>query len=251
MSIKKITLFFHFLFILVFLVAFYLPGSYYWCLLAFNLIFLFYGYKLKTVINSQGRFSYFVLPWVFINSLFFYSSLLASKLIVILFLFLGLLLSYYYFKGWSRYLLRNSAISTDGFSTWTDVLSLLSVFLVSSFAYGLNYFLNIASWVSLLIIVLVLLLAIWQNIFIINKNYQESLFLSFLFLLSISPIAGALSFFPFNFNFLGLILAITYYFSLSFMRFSLLNSLTNKKIKYNLIFIIALFLVLFSTIKWR
>lgn len=251
MSTRRITLFFHFLFFIIFLVVFWFPGSYYWCLLAFNLCFWFYGYQLRTSTKQSNRLFYFVLPWLFMNAMFFYSGLMVNKLVIVLFVFLGLLLSYYYFRGLRHYLSRENFMTTSSFSVWTDVLSLLLVFLASSFSYGLNYFLNVADWALLLIIVLVLFLAIWQNIFIIINDYRRSLFLSSLFLLAISPVAGALFFLPFNFNVQGIILAITYYFSLSFMRFSLLNNLTNKKIKYNLIFIIALFLVLFLTIKWR
>ncbi len=248
---KKTTLFFHLLFFVIFVAAFWLPGFYYYMISLFNVVFIVYSYLIGRLIKRNRNLLYFILPLIFMNGIFFYSSTLVNIFFVLSFLSVGLFLSYHYFRGTGKYFLRDGNIVNDNFLAWTDALGLLSVFLASAFIYGLNYFLNISNWLLLLVIVIISFLVFWQNIFVVSKDYNKSIFFSLLFSLSITPIVGVLFFFPFSPNILAILLLIVYYFSLSFMRFYLSNSLTKKKIKYNLIFIIALFIVLFLSIKWR
>jgi hypothetical protein len=251
MSARKIALLFHLLFFLILFLAFFVPGFFYWCLLVFNLLFLFFNNRLRRFINYKNNIFYLVLPWIFINSLFFYVSLLASKFLILIFLILGILVSFYYFSGLKKHLSRGSSLPANNFFIWTDALGLLSVFLFSSFSYGLNYFVNISDLVTNLLIILVLFLAVWQNISIVLEDYKKIFSLSLIFILGILPIIIALSFSPFNFNVLGLVLSIVYYSSLSFIRFYLLKSLTIKKIKFNLLFTATLLLLIFLAVKWR
>lgn len=251
MSAKRTILLFHFLFFVIIIIAFWQANLFYWGLLAFNLLFVFFNFRLIKSLKGNKKFFYFVLPWIFLNGLFFYSSLLVSKFLVALFLFLGVASSFYYFKGLRKHLSRDTSVATNNFAIWADTLGLLSVFLISSFVYGLNYFLNVSDWVLLTLISLILFLSAWQNIFIILNNHKKSWDLSLFFLLAISPIAGSLFLLPFSFNVSGMIVTVIYYFALSFLKFSLTGNLTNKKIKYNLIFIIGLLVVIFLTIKWR
>ncbi len=251
MSVKKLVALFHLFFLLVSFLAFFEPKLFYWCVLFFNLIFLLFNNRLGRLINYKKNIFYLILPWIFLNSLLFYSSLLVNKFLIIIFLTLGVLLSFYYFVGLKKHLSRRSSHSSGNFFVWTDVLGLLLVFLVSSFIYGLNYFLSVSGLFSNLVIILVLLLSVWQNISVIVRDYRSIIFLSSIFLLGIIPLIIALSFLPFNFNVLGLILSVSYYSALSFLRFYLTKSLTVKKIKFNLLFIFALLLLIFLTVKWR
>lgn len=251
MLIKRKIILFHFLFFLILSSGFLWPNFYYWSFLLFNLLFFIYIYQLKNIIFKKGLFSYLILPWLFINGLVLYLGLLINKFLVISFLFLGIILSFYYFKELKRRLTRVSDFNVGNFSTWTDVLSLFSVFLITSFSYGLVYFLNISNWALIIIITLVLFFSIWQNILIIELNKNKSLFFAILFLLAILPLAWSFFLLPFNYNILGLLLMVCYYFGLTFIKSYLSKDLSNKKIKYNLIFIITLLIIIFLMIKWQ
>jgi len=207
----------------------------------------------NSILLDKKRLSFFVLPFLFINFLSFYSSLLINKWLIFGIVLLAMFFSYYYFVEFRLRLNRDFDFNLGNFFVLSDVEGLLLVFLGASFIYSLPYFLNFKNWMLLIIIVLILFFAIWQNILIVNKQKQkqETLRSSFLFLLVLLPIVGSLFFLPFNFNVLGLILTLCYYTGLSFIRFHLSETLTNKKIKYNLIFIIVLLLTIFLTVRWR
>ena len=250
---RKKIFFFHGLFLIVLASGFIWPNLYYWSLLVFNVIFLIFVLMFNSILLDKKRLSFFILPFLFINSLALYSSLLINKWLILGMILSAMFFSYYYFVEFRLRLNRDFDFNLGNFSVLSDVEGLLLVFLGASFIYSLPYFLNFKNWMLLIIIVLILFFAIWQNILIVNKQKQkqETLRSSFLFLLVLLPIVGSLFFLPFNFNVLGLILTLCYYTGLSFIRFHLSETLTNKKIKYNLIFIIVLLLTIFLTVRWR
>lgn len=251
LSFRRKIFLFHLVFFLVLLSGFIWPTLYYWSLLVFNLLFIVFVLIFNKILLDKKRLIFFVLSWLFINSLSLYSSLLINKWLIALLLFTGLSISYYYFVEFRQRLNRDFNFNFGNFSILSDVKGLLLVFLGSSFIYGLVYFLNVKNWVLLSAILIILFFTIRQNIFIVKKQAGETLLASLLFLTALLPIVGSLFFLPFNYNILGLILSVCYYFGLNFIRFYLSDSLTVKKIKYNLIFIIALLIVIFLTISWR
>lgn len=243
-------LFFHLLFFLILSSAFLWTQFYYWSFLIFVLLFLFFIYSSRIISSNKKKYFYYILPFIFLSSLFFYSSLLVNKASVFVFLFLGLVFSFYYFKELKPSLSRDSSLKKNKFFVWIDVLGVLSIFLLSSFAYSLNYFINIENYFVLTLIVLVLFLSIWQTLSIYSLDKERVLFFSLIFLLSVSPIAWILFSLPFNYNFLGLLLLLCYYIGQKMMSLYLSNALSNRKIKYNLIFIISLLVFIFLILEW-
>lgn len=251
MSLKRKIFLFHCFFCLIFLVGFFTPKTYYWAILAFNVFFLAFVFYLRNINSGLRKYIYFILPGLFLNSLFLYLSLLANKFYLILILLLGVSLSYYYFKELRKKLVRDADLSAGSFLGWADTVALLLVFFTASFSYALTYFLNISNYILILIILLALFLGIWQSLLFLGTKLRPSLLFSFLFVIALLPIAWVLFFLPFSYNILGLIISICYYFGLSFIRFNLTNSLSIKKIKYNLAFMLMSLLVLLAMIKWR
>lgn len=249
-SRKKIFIFHLFFFSLI-ISAFIWAKSFYYILIAFNILFLFYSFSFKKIISEKRDYWFFVLPGLFLNSLLFYSSLLVSKFYIILFIVVGLFISYYYFLELKKRLPRKNSLKSNSVSTWSDVLGLLFLFLAASFFYGLTYFLNIDNWILFLAISVVLLVSSWQNIFLVKENIKITIFFGSLFLFSVLPLVWILFFLPFNFNILGLLLSLCYYLGLSLIRFYLGRGLTIKKIKYNLTFIILLLIITLLLVKWR
>lgn len=249
-SKKKIFLF-HFLFFLLIASAFIWSKSFYWILLSFNILFLFYFFRFKKIILEKKDYWLFILPGLFINGLVFYLSLLVSKFYIFIFLIAGLSISFYYFCGLKKRFSRKNSFASDSLSIWSDILSLLFLFLSASFFYGLTYFLNVSNWILFLSISVTLLVSSWQNIFLVKESIKTTIFFGSLFLFSVLPLAWILFFLPFNYNILGLLLSLCYYLGLSLIRFYLTKGLTIKKIKYNLIFIISLLIITLLLIKWR
>lgn len=251
MSVKRKIFLFHCFFCLVFLAGFFIGGAYYWSILGFNIFFLLFVFFLRNINSGLRKYVYFILPGLFLNGLFLYLSLVVNKSFLVLCLLGGISLSYYYFKELRKRLIRDTDFSVGSFLGWADTIALLLVFLASSFAYALTYFLNVSNYILILIIVLVLFIAIWQSILFIGTKFRPSLFFTILFIIALLPVTWSLFFLPFNYNVLGLILTICYYFGLSFIRFYLSANLSIKKIKYNLIFMLMSLLVLFTMIRWR
>lgn len=249
--LKRKIFVFHLLFFLPLLGGFVWPFFYYQSLSLFNLLFIVFSLILGRSLIDKRRLVFFVPPWLLLNSAALYASLLSQFYLAVLILLLAGLLSYYYFLGFRQRLNRDSNFNLGSFSVWSDILSLLLVFFGSSFIYALVYFLNVNIWLLGLLICLLLFIVFRQNIFIVKKDSSRILSSTLLISLALSPIVWSLFFLPFNYNFLGLILSVIYYGALNLVRFHLGETLTKKKIKYNLIFIIALLLIIFLTVKWR
>ena len=251
MSAKRKIFLFHSVFFLILFLGFLLPKFYYYFILFFNLSYFFLVYKLKKLFIQRKNIVYFILPILFLNSLYLYLGLLIYSFWINLFLFLGINISYYYFKELRRLLKRGAGSNLGNFSIWTDVLGLLSVFFISSFTYALGHFIPFNDLILMLLLIFYLFFYFCQNILNINISNPRIVLFTLIFLFSIIPIIWSIFLLPFGYNILGLILSICYYSALSFMKFYLQNSLTNKKIKYNLIFIISIFIVIFLTINWK
>ena len=251
MSVKRKFFLFHCFFCLIFLVGFFVPQTYYWSILGFNVFFLLFVFYLRNINSVLRKYIYFILPGLFLNSLFLYLSLLTNKFFLVVFLLFGVSLSYYYFKELRRKLIRDADFSVGSFLGWADTVALWLVFLASSFSYALTYFLKISNYLLIIIILSVLFVSIWQSLLFIGTKLKTSLLYTILFAIALIPIAWSLFFLPFGYNVLGLILTICYYFGLSFIRFYLMDNLSLKKIKYNLIFMILSLAVLLTVVKWR
>jgi hypothetical protein len=250
MRTKRKLLLFHLLFLAIFFAGFFYSANYFLALIIFNLVFVFYLRSFRRRYLKKGVFGLFVLSWLFLNSLYLYLSLIVSFSYAILLLSLGVLISYYYFMSLNSRIRRFPDFSSRDFFSWVDGFSVLSVFLASSFIYGLIYFFNFNYWSLLFFLMMILFFFSWQNISTVIPKIYRSVYFSLLFLLAITPLAWSLFFLPFNFNVLGIIISICYYFGVSFIKLYFSQSLTNKKIKYNLIFIIVLLSLILMTTKW-
>ncbi len=251
MLIKTKLYFFHLIFFLVLSVGFFWTNLYYWLILVFNLCFVLSVYSIKSILSNNKKFLYFIPVLLFLNATYLFLSLMLSKFLILFFLLVSIVFSFYYFKNLKRALTRKSEHSFINLFFWLDILGFLSVFLLSSFLYSLTHFLNWGNHLIFLLIALSIFLLAWQNIFIVNTNNSKNLLSLFLFLALILPLAWVLFLLPFSANILALFLTVFYYSALSFIRYYLSKSLSNKKIKYNLIFIISLLVFIFLMLKWR
>ncbi|PKM91709.1 hypothetical protein CVU82_00685 [Candidatus Falkowbacteria bacterium HGW-Falkowbacteria-1] len=250
MKIKRLFIVCHLLIFLLFSVAVVKPTFFYWVLLSSNLILVFISYRIIALRSDKSFLRYLILPVFFINSCFFYSSLLVSKLFIFLILFSAVLLLYYYYKSALKYYFIESDRKKN-LPFWSNLFGFLTVFLGSSFIYGLSYFIKINNLILTLLLLVILFLSFFQNIFIERYSGRANLFFSFLFLFSLAPLSWSIFLLPFNYNVSGLIISLIYYSALSFVIFYFKKELTVKKIKYNLLFVGFVLLVTLISVKWR
>lgn len=126
----------------------------------------------------------------------------------------------------------------------------LGVFALGSSLYGLTAFINapflvlLAAFCPLAVLFFVQFLAFQKNTWPSDNHF----FLIIIILLI--ELAGALSLLPLNFNILGLLLALIYYFLLTAWRLFQQGELNLEKMKFPLILSAAIITLLFLSSRW-
>lgn len=193
---------------------------------------------------SREFWNFSILPILFSSSLAAYSLLIVDHFIVHFLFALNLLFTYLYLKniyrGEQKEFLEN--ISSYG--------NLLTVFFCFSVIYGLESFLGLPIWQLVLCSAAAVILVIYQ-IFWANKIKAENV-LAYVFLcgLLLTELAWAIYFLPFNFNTLGLLVAICYYLMIGFIKLSLAEKLTSRSIKLYLASGFIFLILILLTTKW-
>lgn len=250
MRIKKILVAIHFLIFLVVFLGIIKSSLFYFSLLFLNLILFFLSYKI-IILRGKINFSqYLILPIFFINSVFFYSSLLSSRLLSLGLLLISVLFLFYYYKSSIKYYFAESD-KKKNLPLWSNLFAFLTIFFGSAFVYSLPYFIRVDNWLLIICLNLILFLAFFQSMYIEKFPIKTIVFFSVLFLFCLNPLFWSLFLLPFDFNVLAFIISLVYYLSLSFVVFYLKKELSFKKIKYNIGFFIFILLLVFLGISWR
>lgn len=185
-----------------------------------------------------------LLPLLLSSALAAYSILLVRGAATqLLFLADAIFLGYYLknvYRGASQEFLEN--ISASG--------SFLTVFFLFAAAYGLKVFLGIQIWVLILIMGAAVFLCAYQLFWASKIEWQKQSSYLLLICLVLTQLGWALYFLPFNYNFLGLILAICFYLLVGLVRPFLRGNLTAKTVKLYLFFGLASLAVIFLAAKW-
>ncbi len=195
-------------------------------------------------------FNYSILPALFVLSSFFYFLFLHSKIFLQLVFFVNLIFLYFYFKN--LFLLFNYAKfeKRDYFNNVFFYASFLVVFFFSSSFFGMLSLLGISVW-PLIILVLPIFGMLAYNIIWINKiNLRLGLLYILLVCVVFFELTWVLSFLPFNYNILGLILAIFYYMFSGLLKFHLKNILNSKLVKVYLSLGFLSIIIILLTAKW-
>ena len=245
MNLRKKIFFSHLLFFLIISSAFIWSRLFYYFIIVFNVfLFSFLILFFRKDLWNRDKFLLPLLPFFFLNSFLFFLSISVPSFYFIFFILIAIILSYCYCLNLKKRKFTSLLV-------WSDIISLLSVFLASSFFYSLNYFLNINPvWVFLFLSIFIFLIA-GLNISLLSQPRSLSVFFLIIFLLSLIPLIWSFFFLPFNYNIIALLLSVLYYAGLSFIRLYLNRDLGPKKIKYNLIFIISLMILILLSVKWR
>lgn len=195
-------------------------------------------------INSVEFWNFFILPFIFSNFLAIYSLLLANQYLIQFLFALNLFFTFFYLKN----------IYKEGKGRWLENISsygnFLAVFFSFSAIYGLKAFLNTEIWILALAAAVVAILIVHQAFWACKVRFQSGFAYVLISCLIIVQIAWALYFLPFNYNTLGLILAICYYMLIGLTKASFAEKLTNRNLKLYLVFGLGSIIIILLTAKW-
>lgn len=226
--------------------VFFFKASLFYAVLVISNVLLLLAVRQITgkKMNTVEFWNFSIFPILFSSSLAAYSLLVVDHPLIHFLFILNLVFNYFYLKniyrGEKNFFLEN--VSSYG--------NLLTIFFSFAVIYGLESFLGLPIWILILCSAAVVILVIYQ-IFWANKNQAEnSLAYVFLAGLLITEIAWAVYFLPFNYNTLGLIIAICYYLIIGFIKLSLAEKMIARNIKLYLIAGIVFLILILLTAKW-
>ncbi|HNX10832.1 MAG TPA: hypothetical protein PKI61_01705 [bacterium] len=194
---------------------------------------------------------YFLLPLVFLNSILAYSILvpqneflggLFTQLLFIIILWFNALYAQSLKKLWMG--------MGDSYSNLSALFSFLSLFFALAALYGLQLFLNLSYWVIIIIMAALVLLLAKQNFGFGPEKKQYWPFIILIVFIMVQ-LAWALYFLPFDYDSLGLILALLYYLLINIVKFYLERTLSAKTLKALLLFGGIIMVLLILTVRWR
>lgn len=199
--------------------------------------------------NIKNWWDYCILPVFFISSLAIYTSLLINDILIQVLFIANFLFIFYYFKNLYFYFGKQAKYRyiIQNFSSYGNFLI---VFFLAAVIFGLQAFLDVPLWLLIGIFTVVMLLVIYEVLVTNEIEIRPRLHFIFLLTLLMAEFAGAVYFFPFNYNVLGLIVAICYYISIGIIKFHLKNSLNPQAIKLYLTAGIASIVVVLLTTQW-
>lgn len=129
--------------------------------------------------------------------------------------------------------------------------SFLSWFFALSAVYGLQLFLDLSYWVLLLVLIILAILSTYLNLWVNRLFSKKQAIFMFLAAFIVAQLAWAVYFLPFDYNSLGLIIALAYYVIWNLIRFYLSHNWNKKNLRSLLVFAGLIMLLVLLTVKWR
>ena len=221
------------------------PNLFFWILASLSLALVFFLKK----IDGHSLFSLkfwlnLILPLLFVLSIAGYSLILPSRMAAQTIFIVAAIFVFYYFKNINR---ENNGPFLENISSYGGFLILFFSF---SLFYGLKSFLGapmlhpIAA--SMILTALVVTEVFWMN----RISFRSAAPYIILICLIILQLSWSLYFLSLGHNFLGLILAISYYIAIGVVKPFLRGALTRKTIKLYLICGFGAILAVLLSTKW-
>jgi hypothetical protein len=231
------------------------PKFFYVVLLALNVVLILAIYFLMRKADLGRRlWNLWILPFLVLNSIVSYAILIPQDIWINKFFIQALFVliigfNFSYFKN-----IYNSVFHPDqpnNLPGLTTNFSFLSWFFLLTAVYGLQLFLDLSYWILILILIVLALLTTYQYFWINNLKGKENYILVFLSAFIIAQLAWSVYFLPFDYNSLGLIMALIYYVFLNLTRLHLNHNWSKKNLQSLLVFSGVIMLLILLTLKWR
>lgn len=231
-------------------IFFFKPG-FFFVSLGLGLLIITLG--VHTLIKDHGSkfWPAFILPpALFFLSFSFYSAIIASQFwIQVIFLF-NVWFVFSYLKNIYYYFSFGAPERESKLRRLLASGAFLSTFAFASNLYGLPIFL---SWPFFLLLIafMIICLALFGQFFVFTKKIEreQKVFLG-INILVLAEFAGVLFFLPLNFNILGLLVALVFYFLVLLNDFREEHRLNFKNVKWPLIILSAVIILTLLSARW-
>jgi|GEM_PF-1183105 len=231
------------------------PKFFFVSLLVLNIVLAVTVYALmKKADLGRAWWNLWILPFLVLNSIVAYVILIPQDIWfnkfltqALFILIIGFNLSY--FKN-----AFNSVYHSEQPNNLMELsanFSFLSWFFLLSAVYGLQLFLDLSYWILILVLVGLALLTTYQYLWINKLREKGSFIFVFLSAFVVAQLAWSVYFLPFDYNSLGILMALIYYVFLNLMRLYLSHNWNRKNLKSLLIFSGVIMLLIILTLKWR
>lgn len=231
------------------------PKFFYLILLLLNVVLVIVIYSLMHKAElARSWWNFWILPFLVLNSIVAYAILIPqdiwfNKFFVQILFFLIIGFNFSYFKN-----IYNSIFHSDQSNNLPNIsanFSFLSWFFMISAVYGLQLFLNLSYWVLIIILIVLALLTTYQYLWINNLRGRENYIFVFLSAFIVAQLSWSVYFLPFDYNSLGVIMALIYYVFLNLTRLYLGHHWNKKNLQSLLVFAGIIMLLVLLTLKWR
>ncbi|MEI7620165.1 MAG: hypothetical protein WCJ57_01175 [Candidatus Falkowbacteria bacterium] len=231
------------------------PKFFYLILLLLNITLITAVYSLMRKAElGRAWWNFWILPFLVLNSVVAYAILIPqdiwfNKLFIQALFILIIGFNFSYFKN-----IYNSVFHSDQPNNLPNIsanFSFLSWFFMLSAIYGLQLFLNLSYWILIIVLIVSALLTTYQYLWINNLRGKENYIFVFLSAFVVSQLAWSAYFLPFDYNSLGIIMALIYYVFLNLTRLYLSHNWNKKNLQSLLIFAGTIMLLVLLTLKWR
>lgn len=231
------------------------PEFFYIILLLLNIALIAAVYVLmKKSDLGNSWWKVWILPFLVLNSIVAYAILIPQDfwfnkflLQALFLLIIGFNMSY--FKN--AYNLVHHPDQPHNLPSLSSNFSFLSWFFLLSAVYGLQLFLDLSYWILIIILIVLALLTTYQYLWANNIKGKDNYIFVFLSAFIVAQLAWSIYFLPFDYNSLGLIIALVYYVFLNLLRLYLGHHWNRKNLQSLLIFSGVIMLLILLTLKWR
>lgn len=198
----------------------------------------------------HDRYNFMILPSVFHVGLLAFSTTVSGAVLVQALLVFGLVFLYLYFRTLFVLTQRPESYRAETLGNLSSYGNFLAIFFIATLLYSLQSFLNIQVWIMIMLLLLSIVLAVYQILWVNGVNRRIAYFYVLLAGLALSELAWSISFLPLNYFVSGLIFSIYYYMLIGMIRFYLLNQLNAKLVKIYLLFGILSIGAVMMTAHW-
>ncbi len=223
------------------------PKALFFYLLAFNLL----GGALIWLLLTPAAGLAFKIEsifwaWLLANSVILFSFLLPQSFLVHSCYVLSSVLLF----AWLKILAASPNKYQSAAANFLVFSSVLAVFFLFSFFYGLESYLNISVWRLSLAMVAVLVGIFYFLLKASNIGWRAGVIYLIINCLVLAEIAWAVFFLPFQFALMGAIFTFCFYLAAGLSRLSLLGKLTAKALKFYLLVGLGSLVLLLLTVRW-
>ncbi len=219
-------------------------------ILPFILILIFFSVKNIRVREdlSIKYYAFLIFPLIFELSFVTYLMMEMDFLKPHLLIFLNSLILYFYFRTLRLYFSGiDKGLSLNNITIFGNFVL---VYFMASSVYGLQSFLRVPVWASMIVFAILLGMLVYSVMYINKIDYSVSIFYIMIVCLIMMELAWSIYFLPVSYKISGLVLAIGYYMIMGLTRHHLMDTLRSRVVKLYFIFGFLSILLILLTSRW-